>query len=60
MKGIFGEILFWGFVIVMTVIFIRDWPQATALVKGFTETYTGAVTSLANLGGPSAQPVPTG
>jgi len=58
MKGIFGDLLFWGFMIVILVIFIRDWPQATALVQGFTTTYTGAVTSLANLGGTTAQPVP--
>lgn len=45
------EILFWGFVIVMTVIFLRDWPQATELVSGLSRSYTTTVTGLANLGG---------
>jgi hypothetical protein len=54
MKDYLGEILFWGFVIVMTVIFLRDWRAATGLVGGFAGTYTNTVTGLANLGGQAA------
>ena len=47
-----GDILFWGFLLVVLVILIRDQQNAVALTKGLTGAYTGGITSLANLGGP--------
>lgn len=45
--------LFWGFLLVILVIFIRDQSNAVALTKGLTGAYTGGITDLANLGGPA-------
>lgn len=53
MDKIFGELLFWGFMLVLVVIFIRDQSNAVALTKGLTGAYTGGITDLANLGGPA-------
>ena len=53
MDKIFGELLFWGFMLVLIVIFIRDQSNAVALTKGLTGAYTGGITDLANLGGPA-------
>lgn len=53
MKDIFAELLFWGFLLVILVIFIRDQANAVALTKGLTGVYTGGITDLANLGGPA-------
>lgn len=51
MRDYLGDILFAGFVIVLLVIFLRDWAAATQLVSGLAGTYTTTVTNLANLGG---------
>jgi len=48
----FGDLLFWGFLLVILVILIRDQSNAVALTKGLTGAYTGGITDLANLGGP--------
>ena len=48
----FGDILFWGFLLVILVILIRDQSNAVALTKGLVGSYTGGITTLANLGGP--------
>lgn len=53
MRSVFGELLFWGFLLVILVIFIRDQANAVALTKGMVSTYTGGITDLANLGGPA-------
>jgi hypothetical protein len=53
MRDYVGDLLFGGFVIIMVVIFLRDWSNATQLVQGFAGTYTQSVTSLANLGNPA-------
>jgi hypothetical protein len=53
MRDIFGELLFWGFLLVLIVIFIRDQSNAVALTKGLVGTYTGGITDLAALGGPA-------
>jgi hypothetical protein len=53
MRNIFSELLFWGFLLVILVIFIRDQSNAVALTKGMVGTYTGGITELANLGGPA-------
>jgi hypothetical protein len=47
-----GDLLFWGFFLVILVILIRDQSNAVALFKGGTEAYTGGITTLASLGGP--------
>jgi len=47
-----GDILFWGFLLVILVILIRDQSNAVALTKGMVGAYTGGITDLANLGGP--------
>jgi hypothetical protein len=47
-----GDLLFWGFLLVVLVILIRDQSNAVALTKGLTGAYTGGITGLANLGGP--------
>jgi len=60
MRDYIGDILFAGFVIVLLIIFLRDWQAANALISGVTTTYTGAVTSLANLGGKATVPAGTG
>jgi len=48
-----GDILFWGFLLVILVILIRDQGNAVALTKGMVGAYTGGITDLANLGGPA-------
>jgi hypothetical protein len=48
-----GDILFWGFLLVILVILIRDQSNAVALTKGMVGAYTGGITDLANLGGPA-------
>lgn len=53
MHDYLGDLLFGGFVIVLLVIFLRDWSNATQLVSGLAGTYTNSVTSLANLGNPA-------
>lgn len=53
MRSIFGELLFWGFLVAILVIFIRDQANAVALTKGLTGAYTGGITDIANLGGPA-------
>lgn len=52
MGKVFSELLFWGFLLVILVIFIRDQSNAVQLTKGLVGTYTGGITDLANLGGP--------
>lgn len=47
-----GDLLFWGFLLVILVILIRDQKNAVALFSGGINAYTGGITSLANLGGP--------
>jgi len=49
----FGDILFWGFLLVILVILIRDQSNAVALTKGLVGSYTGGITALAALGGPA-------
>lgn len=53
MRGVFAEILFWGFLVAILVIFIRDQSNAVALTKGMVGAYTGGITDIANLGGPA-------
>lgn len=53
MPDYIGDLLFGGFVIVLVVIFLRDWSNATQLVSGLAGTYTTSVTNLANLGNPA-------
>ena len=48
-----GDLFFWGFLLVVLVILIRDQSNAVALTSGLTNAYTGGITSLANLGGPA-------
>ena len=48
-----GDLLFWGFLLVILVILIRDQSNAVALLSGSVNAYTGGITSLANLGGPA-------
>lgn len=55
----FGDILFWGFLIVIGFILISDAPNAVYLTKGMVGAYTGGITDLAKIGQmPLNQPVP--
>ena len=48
-----GDLLFWGFLLVILVILIRDQANAVKLFSGTVNAYTGGITSLAALGGPA-------
>lgn len=53
MKFSIGDLFFWGFMLVILVILIRDQGNAVALTKGMVGAYTGGITDLAALGGPA-------
>jgi hypothetical protein len=50
MHDYIGDLFFGGFIIVMTVIFLRDNQQAVSLVTGLGNAYTSGVTQLSSLG----------
>jgi len=60
MRSIWGELIFWGFLIAIAFLFISDAPNAVFLTKGMVGAYTGGVTDLAKIGTlPVTQTAPT-